>query len=729
MTFRVLFLIVVLVPVWACRSKSAPIMSSASSSHKPPAHEPSPPVAPVRPVLDTYFGVGVTDRYRWMENDPSPEYGTWLAEQNQHARRALDRIVGRSKVAGDIRAITRDVDTIVDIQDTETSTVLSRKPAGAISAKLYVRDAHERDGRGREAGERLVFDPPGGATLDGFTASPDGRFVIVLTSSRGTEERTAHVLRTEGAQPLPDRVERLRDPSIAWLPGARSFVYTRYPEAGKPDRLARYKNAEVCVHAIGTDAAADKVVFGGVALGGAPDDYPVVALTEGSPTALGIVYHGVLREISLYVKPLSELESPSKWQKLAGPADAITEVAARENELYLLSFHGADRGRVLRLREGAVSLASATTLVPEGEDVLEQIRPARDGIFTLALRRGVHRLAHVSATGERHEAPLPAEASVESFRSRGAETTAVLRTESYVTSPVWMRWEGRDSAPVPVSFNPRPMAFAGVRVERTVATSSDGTAIPLTLLVPQGAARDGKSYVWLLGYGAGGYSLSPKFYPYRDAWLKRGGVWAIAHIRGGGELGAAWHRAGMKGNKERSIDDFLACAEKLVKDGYTTPQRMVANGRSAGAIVAGGAMTRRPDLFRAVVLTAAGANMLRLDTSPVGAENAREFGSTSTQEGFEALLKMDTVQRVRDGQPYPALLLQTGANDPKLPSWHSGKLAARVQAASTSGRPVLLSVAANQGHHDDTAEQVAQSYADAFSFAFSQLGHPDFPSR
>jgi len=268
-----------------------------------------------------------------------------------------------------------------------------------------------------------------------------------------------------------------------------------------------------------------------------------------------------------------------------------------------------------------------------------------------------------------------------------------------------------------------------VRVERTLATSADGTAVPLTLLLPPGAARDGKQYVWLLGYGAGGYSLSPKFYSFRDAWLKRGGIWAIAHVRGGGELGAAWHRAGMKGNKEHSIDDYIACGEKLIKDNYTSSQRMVANGRSAGGIVVGGVMTRRPDLFRAIVVTAGGTNMLRLETGAVGPENAREFGDTSTQDGFQGLLKMDTVQRVRDGLRYPAILLQTGANDPKVPSWHSGKLAARVQAASTSGQPVLLSVAANQGHNNDTADQVVQSWADAFAFALWQLGDPEFQPR
>ncbi|HWL87958.1 MAG TPA: prolyl oligopeptidase family serine peptidase, partial [Polyangiaceae bacterium] len=687
MKIRALLSILALAPTLYCGGGTHSSPTSLTTAEKLPMHENAPPIAPVRPVVDTYFGVGVTDRYRWMENDASLEYGVWAADQNKYTRGLLDGIPGRAELAADIRAISKNVDEMVDIQETETNTIFSRKPAGASSAKLYV--------RGNDSKERVIFEPSGlsgPVTLDDFTASPDGRLVTVLTSVGGTEERTLSVVQTVDAQILSDRIERLREPSIMWLPGSRSFAYTRYPEAQNP--LTRYNNAQTCIHHIGTDATSDRVVFGGAPLGGPSDDFPTVVVSQGSATALGIVYHGVLPEISLYVKPAPELETGSKWRLVAGPEDEITQVALRENDLYLLSFRGADRGRVLRTRANAPSVAGARPIVPESEDILEQVRPARDGFFALALRRGVHRLSHVSGTGERHEASLATEASVENFQSRASATGAILRVESYITSPIWMRWDGRDDAPSPLPFNPRPRAFAGVHVERTVAVSADGTHVPLTLLLPERAPRDGKQYVWLYGYGAGGYSMSPTFFSFRDAWLKHGGIWAIAHIRGGGELGAAWHRAGMKGNKENSIDDFIASAEKLIKDGYTSPHRMVANGRSAGGIVVGGAMTRRPELFRAVIAMSGGMNMLRLEIGAVGAENAREFGDTSTREGFEGLLKMDTVQRVRDGVSYPALLLQTGANDPKVPSWHSGKLIARVQAASTSGNPVLFSVAA-----------------------------------
>ncbi|HWL87479.1 MAG TPA: prolyl oligopeptidase family serine peptidase, partial [Polyangiaceae bacterium] len=641
---RIRALLVGTIPILACAcgqpSHGRPGQVASSSAH-PVAHpsERPPLAAPVRPVVDTYFGVQVTDAYRWMENERSPEYVDWLAAQNTHARALLDRIPARAKMVEEIRATTKDADALIDVQETENGIVFSRKPAGAVAAKLFVR-------RPETPVDRLIFEPSGEhAMLDSFVASPDGRLVAVLTSAGGTEERTLHVVRIADGQPLPDRIEHLREPNISWSPDSRGFAYTGFPQTQNSDPVARYHHAEVRMHAMGTLPAGDPVVFGGASQGGPPDDEPVVIFAEGSTTALGFIYHGVLREISLYVKPLSEIGRPSPWHEVVGPDAEITDAVIRGNDLYVLSFHGADRGRVLRLHADNPELARAVPIVPETDDILEEIRPARDGFLGWSLRNGVHRLVHVSGSGRRQEAPLPGNLSVEAFQSRGGASSALLRVESYVASPIWMRWDGGGAAPAPLPFNPPPFAFAA-KVERTTATSADGTRVPLTLLLPPRAARDGQQYVWLIGYGAGGYTLSPKFFSYRDAWLQRGGVIALAHIRGGGEKGVAWHRAAMIGNKERSTEDFIACAEQLVKEGYTTPRRMVANGRSAGAIVAGGAITRRPDLFRAMVVTSAAANLLRIDTLAAGAENAREYGSTNDQEGFEALRRMDVVQRV-----------------------------------------------------------------------------------
>ncbi|WP_394840311.1 prolyl oligopeptidase family serine peptidase [Pendulispora rubella] len=702
-------------------------MTDSTKLAKPLVGE-SPPITAVRPVVDTYFGVDVTDRYRWMEDPKSTEYAAWLSSQDGYARGLLSHVPGRSALRDDLLAATKSSDAIVDVRETETGTFLARKAGGAPSAALYFRPRNSSD-------EKLIFDPSSApsahTSLDSFVPSPGGAFVIVMTSSGGTEERTLRVIRTSDAKDLPDRIEHLRMMDVAWLPNARGFTYTRYPHgADKADPFSRYHNAEVALHLLGKIPEQDRTVFGGASLGGAPEDDPEVAFTEGSDTAIGIVHHGVARELSLYVKPASQLATTSNWRKIVSPEEQITQAAVHGNELYVLSFRNANRGRILRTRANAPDIAGATPIVPESEDVLEEVRPASDGIFALILRRGVHRLLHIASDGTRTEAALPAELSVETFSSRPTATSTMMRVEAYTQSPTWMKWDAeRDTAPTTLPFNPPPKAFANVRVERTTATSKDGTQVPITLLVPKGSERDGKQYVWLLGYGAGGYTLSPEFYPVRDAWLKRGGIWALAHVRGGGENGAEWHRAAMKGNKERSIDDFIACAEKLIADGYTTSSHLVANGVSAGAMVAGGAMTRRPELFRTVVLISGATNVLRIDTLPSGAENAKEFGSTTTKDGFEGLLKIDTVQRVRDGVSYPAVLLQVGANDPRLPTWQSGKLAARLQAASSSGHPVLLTVVANQGHQSTTADQLVDRYTDAYAFVFWQLGHPDFQPR
>jgi prolyl oligopeptidase len=270
----------------------------------------------------------------------------------------------------------------------------------------------------------------------------------------------------------------------------------------------------------------------------------------------------------------------------------------------------------------------------------------------------------------------------------------------------------------------------GMEVKEVKVKSHDGTMVPLTLVYRKGLKRDGSNLVWLEGYGAYGVTLNPYFDPRMLAWLERGGILATAHVRGGGEFGEAWHVAGQKQTKANTWKDFVACAQYLIDQKYTTPQRLAGEGTSAGGILIGGAITERPDLFGAALINVGCADMLRQETTTNGVPNIPEFGTSKDADGFKALMAMSPYHRVKDGTAYPAVLLTTGMNDPRVDAWQPAKLAARLQAASTSQKPVLLRVDYAGGHgFGASREQQLTKTADQMAFLFWQLGSPEFQPK
>jgi len=308
---------------------------------------------------------------------------------------------------------------------------------------------------------------------------------------------------------------------------------------------------------------------------------------------------------------------------------------------------------------------------------------------------------------------------------------AVFMTESWVSPPRWVEVAGRNARIDGLALVPGVEVARRVDVEavEVTAVAPDGVEVPLSIVHRRGLRLDGSAPTLLMGYGAYGVVTTPYYAPMWQAWLERGGVFAVAHVRGGGERGEPWHVAGMKQHKENSVIDFLACAHFLIDHGYTSPARLVADGLSAGALVIGGAITKEPGTFAAAIIDSGSCNPMRYASFASGPSNVQEYGDLLTEEGFRGLLAMDPFHRVRPATPYPAVLLTTGANDARLPLWQSGKLAARLQASSTSGRPVLLRVDYAAGHGaagSTTATQRAQFVADEFAFALWQTGDPAF---
>jgi prolyl oligopeptidase len=560
-----------------------------------------------------------------------------------------------------------------------------------------------------------------------LSPSPDGKYVAYGAAPGGTEDAELRVIETATGRDLGERIDRTRLGNPTWLPDGRSFFYHRLqalPPGAPPAQ--RYLNARVFLHTLGQDPEQDTPVFGAnlsPAVVIDPALHTYVRTIPGSSHVFGYVRAGAV-QTQIYAAPVDSVrQTPVPWRLVADIADQVTSLAVHGDDLYVLTSRDAPRRRILRTSLTRPDFAAAQVIVPAAEAVITSMHAAEDGLYLLTLDGGIRRLLRLDWKGGPPQAvPLPFEASVSIVDSNPLEPGVVFRTESWTVSPAWLAYDRSRTAAVDTRLlPPSPVDFSGITSTQVRVRSHDGTMIPLTIVWKRGLKRDGRNPTLLLGYGAYGTTTSPSFRPRMLAWLEQGGVWAYAHVRGGGDYGAEWHSAGQKLTKMNSVRDFIACAEYLIREKYSSPVHLAGQGESAGGIVVGRAITERPDLFGAAVTLNAVLNPLRLETEPGGLPSVPEFGSVKTAEGFEGLAAMDAYHHVKDRTAYPAVLLITGAEDARVSPAQSAKMAARLQAATTSGKPVLLRVDYAAGHAFSTQRQRIEELADTYAFLLWQL--------
>jgi prolyl oligopeptidase len=690
----------------------------------------APPAAPKREVVDTYFGTAIADPYRWMEKPiaQNPEFLRWLEAQNAYTREVLDRLPQRAALKARLTELADIVTTVNNLSLAGSRWFYLKLKPGEQTAKLNVR---EQSGR-----ERMLLDPdtlPGAGdshwAIDYVRPSPDGRLVGYGSSLGGSEKTTLHLMDASTGRLLPDSISRVQfGGAVTWAPDGRSFHYIRLSAAGDTNPAERYRNSAAWRHIIGRPAEQDKLMLGPgssstVAL--EPDDFPLVIPVEGSPYIYASVVHGVRNEITLYVARSSDFRgAATAWRKLVDTGDAVVATEFHGPDIYLLSHKDAPRFKLLRVRGDAPDLRHAEVVVAEGKSVLTQMALAKDALYLQEREGSLGRLRRVPLGGGRSaRIALPADGAIVTLATDRHRPGVVFPLESWTRSRLWYRYDPagarlRDTgilsrAPVDVSL------YQSAEVE---VPSHDGTMVPLSIVRRKDLALDGSHPTVLEGYGAYGFSIDPFFDPRLLAWLERGGVYAVAHVRGGGEYGEEWHLAGKEATKPNTWKDFIACAEYLIKQRYTSAQHLAGTGTSAGGILIGRAMTERPDLFRAAVPRVGVMNALRTEHEPGGPANIPEFGSTTTEAGFRTLREMDAVEHVRPGVRYPAVLLTAGVHDSRVEAWQPAKMAAVLQERSASGYPVLLRVGFDAGHGMGlTKSQRVDEMADIYAFLLWQL--------
>jgi prolyl oligopeptidase len=499
---------------------------------------------------------------------------------------------------------------------------------------------------------------------------------------------------------------------------------------------AKYLDSQSLLHKLGESPDHDTLLLSRKEAPGIPlvdSDFPGIVVSPASPWAIAIANHGVQREFPVYVAKLSDLAgAKTQWKKIADDADEVTNLDIRGNDLYLLTHHQASCFKIVRVDMEHPDMAKPNTIVPAGEAVLVRHQVAKDGLYVQELDGGIGKLVRVGFDGGTPESvQLPFDGAISELFVDPREPGAILQTESWVRPPMYLGVSA-DRKTADLHLIPKP-AFDYSQMEsvEVKAPASDGTMIPLSIVYRRGLVKDGSHPTLLDGYGSYGITLDPAFVPRNIPWLEHGGIWAIAHVRGGGEYGEDWHNAGRKLTKQNTIGDMIACAEFLVKEKYTSPARLAGQGGSAGGITIGGAITQRPDLFAAALDDVGDSDALRMENSPGGPANIPEFGSVKTEEGFKGLYIMDAYVHVKDGTAYPAVMLTTGVNDPRVDPWEAAKMAARLQAATSSGKPILLRVDYDAGHGFGSGKaQRNELVADQYSFLLWQFGDPEFqPSK
>ena len=707
-----------------------------------------PPVAPVRPVTDDYFGTKVVDNYRYFENLKDPEVQQWMKAQADYARATLDALPGYGALFKRIDALFTSQPAWVDgVQIVGGHYYSLRTPANAQSPKLYVRD-------GVKGQDKLLIDPekiPGNDTshysIVDYRPSPDGRYIAYLVAAGGSEEGVLHIRDVKTSQDLPETADRMDITAPYWRPDGRAFFYARGQklEPGVPP-AAKDEGGRVYLHMLGRSFEQDPSILGhgvpGATIEVVTDEYPAVVTAADSRYAIAFVSPGTDPRMRVYAAPIDSIrDGKTPWRAIAASYDdqfigrdmdnpAIPVIALTGDTLYWLSRKNAPRGEILKLDLSRAD-SKPVVSVAQGDLPISAVYASRGAIYWRVNDASAHSIYRLllKSGARREELKLPYAGDVADVSTDAAGDGVALLVYSWLRSSAYLGIDPATGALGDNGLKPSgPYDHADdLAVDEVKVRSWDGTLVPMSIIHKKGITLDGNNLTMITGYGAYGISMSP-FYGLADrSWYERGGVNVFAHVRGGGELGEAWHKAGFQQTKPNTWKDFIACAQYLVDHHYTNPHKLVGHGGSAGGILIGRAIEERPDLFAAAVADVPAADMLRFGTTASGIYNTPEFGSTKSQAGFRALYAMSAYANIKDGVKYPAVLVTTGINDPRVAPWEPAKFAARLQAATASGKPVLLRVDYDAGHGlDATRRQWDLAITDMLAFALWQTGDPDF---
>ncbi|MEO8702888.1 MAG: prolyl oligopeptidase family serine peptidase [Kofleriaceae bacterium] len=722
--------LLVVVAVVGCSSPAKPVTAPIPDPVPANPDSPSPIPTPgprAEVVVDTLHGIKVSDPYRWMEKR-GPEFDAFLDTEGKRAAEIFANIPGRDRLRDAIRAVNRGVTRVTLLAITGPMATprlfMFKRAPDDDQAQLWVRD-------GWTGKDRLLVDPRtrnAGSVhfaLDYATPSPDGKHVAYGISASGSEDSVVEILEVASGKVLPEKIDRAQYAGIDWRDNTSFFYWRRRKPEATDTKADWFKNSASYLHVLGQDPEQAAPIFGPAMkeLGIAVEDFTWVFATPGSAWVLAGASPGTSADLEYFVAPAKAIVpgKPIPWRRISGPKDGVSNLAVHGDTIYALTYAGAKRFRVLALDAKTGTMANAREAVPESKEVIEYLVTAADGLYLQLLDAGNSRVVRLSYDGKkRDEIKLPFTGAV----YIGGDTDRpgfTFTGESWTVASATYLYEPKSGARDLGLTEKWPADFSQITAKDVEVTSKDGTKVTLSIVHPVDVKLDGSAAALVEGYSAYGGANKPFFSPIRLAWASRA-VYAWCHARGNGDRGKQWHLDGTKHNKENGIDDFIACAEYLVANKYTTSAKLAVTGTSAGGVLAGGAITKRPDLYGVALLRVPMVNLVRFELTEGGPANVPEFGALGDAEDFKHLLASDPYYRIKKDTRYPAIVLTGGRHDVRVPIWIPAKFVARVRELAP-GNAVVLRVETDAGHGlGSTRTQQEEEWADLYAYALWKAG-------
>lgn len=683
------------------------------------------------PVVDNYFGNKVTDNYRWLENLEDTTVKTWIKAQADFSNNIISKISGKDILLKRLKEYQQmGGDIFGKIVQCGSTYYYSKTTKGTNLSKLYSKALP--NGK-----EELLFDPESSGKntqLIDFIVDDNGNRLAMKLSSGGAEICQARIMDIKTKKLLNDNFGPIwSEFPIQFASNATEIIYTKMKSTdNKSDDVLKYM--DVYLHKIGTDAKVDKLLFSREKykeLNVLPEQFPAIYSSDDKKY-LFLNIGSTKTEALSYYATIDQLHKEKiNWKPLIKYEDEITDFYSIGNQLFFLSHKNAPKYKV-----GVTSLLNpnfdkARIIVTESKDVITSIQKTKSYII-YATSNGL--------TKEKHLIDPKTLATKKLLLPQGVNGSspfnATLNNRLIVYNTNWLSPYSIYEYDVSKNISTKSKWFdmsgsfpdfsKDFAIKEVEVKSHDGILVPLSILYPKNINYDGNAPCYLTGYGAYGMSQQPGFIDVMAILLEQGCSIAFAHVRGGGEKGEEWHKAGMKATKPNTWKDFIACAEYLIKEKYTSSQKLIGEGMSAGGILIGRAITERPDLFAVAINEVGMTNSLRSETTPNGDNQIPEIGSIKVEEECKALIEMDAQSKVVKGTKYPAVFIRSGMNDARVVPWMPAKFAATLQNSSTSNKPVLLYVNYGNGHFTSDVNENFKEFADMISFSLWQVGHPSF---
>ena len=720
---KVKILLIAVSLLWGCQNEPA------EKSDKPS-------MAPVAMVTENYFGKEVADPYRYMENLSDSTFNTWLKAQAAHSRKILDAIPGRKGLLDKLKEFDgrRSVGAYqLSVTENDKYFYLKETPEDE-TGKLFFRD-------GFAGTESLLFDPENYKkdtlqyVISAFYPSIDGSKIAFEVAANGSENAEMLIMDVATRRRFPEKIDRCWYAFASWLPDGERFLYNRVNSNDVHDNN-RLLNTKTYLHTVGRSPEGDTEIFSRKKypdLGIKEEELPFIWYDKDSHILWGLPLT-VDNSLKVFMASADELDKPIiPWKSVFVEEDQITDIETDHDDLYVLTPKNASNFKIIKMSLADPDLKNGEVVVPEPKlGKIEDFALTSDGLYYTVSTNGVEQHLYHLPKGEKtaHNIALPTAAGRIDIISKSIDSPDLWATLSgWTIENLRYRYDLKEKNFIEETLSSKTEypEYTDLTVEEVMVPSHDGAMVPLSLIYRKGLQKNGDNPVFFFGYGAYGISMKPFFSPAYLLPVTKGAIIAVAHVRGGGELGENWYRAGQKTTKPNTWKDLIACTEYLIDKKYTSPKKVGIYSASAGGILIGRAMTERPDLFAVAIPEVGCMNSMRMEFTPNGPSNIPEFGTVKDSVEFTALLEMDAYQHLVDGEKYPATLVTAGMNDPRVIVWEPAKFAARLQAANASDNPILFSVDFEAGHGmGDSKTTYFESMADIESFFLWQTGHPEF---